>query len=385
MAQGYGDEQQHRRGLVLGLTLAEVLILLLFLLLLALAARLQQIQRERDQYGSVLDLIASMLPPGLDAETSSSGAPSAGAPDEGMPSAGAPSAGAPPAAGTVRTGRPGAGAGKGDAQAPGPGTPGATTLDPKKVDVDRLIALFRDARAREQQLRDLRPALEAAEKIDPHAPPANILKRGMELLDPDQRRAVSQMSAKGGAGRKVPPGTAATSGSDKTGKGSGDHNWPPIISLSEAAGYYFPTGSAELSAEFRSKIEGDVVARILKIVETYKVDVIEVIGHTDEQPLKGRPSNLDAALIPFLAGKEALQRFVVSDNAGLGLARAAAVVSVLLADERLRPYRVLPLSGGQLIHVGDTLSPGSPGDTKERRRIEIRARRSTTTAQALQR
>ena len=113
--------------------------------------------------------------------------------------------------------------------------------------------------------------------------------------------------------------------------------------------------------------------------------MIEVIGHTDEQPLKGRPSNLDGALIPFLAAKETQQRFVVSDNAGLGLARAAAVVGVLLADERLRPYKVLPLSGGQLIQVGDTLSSGSPGDVKERRRIEIRARRSTTTAQAFQR
>jgi hypothetical protein len=34
------DEREHRRGLVLGLTMAEVLLLLLFLLLLALAARL---------------------------------------------------------------------------------------------------------------------------------------------------------------------------------------------------------------------------------------------------------------------------------------------------------------------------------------------------------
>lgn len=34
------DEREHRRGLVLGLTMAEVLLLLLFLLLLALAGRL---------------------------------------------------------------------------------------------------------------------------------------------------------------------------------------------------------------------------------------------------------------------------------------------------------------------------------------------------------
>ena len=38
------DEREHRRGLVLGLTLAEVLLLLLFLLLLALAARFHQLE-----------------------------------------------------------------------------------------------------------------------------------------------------------------------------------------------------------------------------------------------------------------------------------------------------------------------------------------------------
>lgn len=40
------DEREHRRGLVLGLTMAEVLLLLLFLLLLALAARLMQQAKE---------------------------------------------------------------------------------------------------------------------------------------------------------------------------------------------------------------------------------------------------------------------------------------------------------------------------------------------------
>jgi hypothetical protein len=40
------DEREHRRGLVLGLTLAEVLILLLFLLLLALGARLAKLHKE---------------------------------------------------------------------------------------------------------------------------------------------------------------------------------------------------------------------------------------------------------------------------------------------------------------------------------------------------
>lgn len=43
MARGIAHESEHRRGLVLGLTLAEVLILLLFLLLLAFGVRLTQL------------------------------------------------------------------------------------------------------------------------------------------------------------------------------------------------------------------------------------------------------------------------------------------------------------------------------------------------------
>ena len=42
MASRIADEREQRRGLILGLTLAEVLLLLLFLLLLALASQLQR-------------------------------------------------------------------------------------------------------------------------------------------------------------------------------------------------------------------------------------------------------------------------------------------------------------------------------------------------------
>jgi hypothetical protein len=42
------DEREQRRGLILGLTLAEILLLLLFLLLLALSAKLQRLKHEAD-------------------------------------------------------------------------------------------------------------------------------------------------------------------------------------------------------------------------------------------------------------------------------------------------------------------------------------------------
>jgi hypothetical protein len=55
MSQRVADELENRRGLTLGLTLAEVLLLLLFLLLLALSWRVDSLQRE---YHMALDDLA---------------------------------------------------------------------------------------------------------------------------------------------------------------------------------------------------------------------------------------------------------------------------------------------------------------------------------------
>jgi hypothetical protein len=58
------------------------------------------------------------------------------------------------------------------------------------------------------------------------------------------------------------------------------------------------------------------------------------------------------------------------------MARAAAVARVLLGDERLRRYTILPLSAGQAIDVDGRLALGvKRSDERERRRIEIRMRR----------
>jgi hypothetical protein len=49
MSSRISDEREQRRGLILGLTLAEVLLLLLFLLLLALARQMQVLREETEQ------------------------------------------------------------------------------------------------------------------------------------------------------------------------------------------------------------------------------------------------------------------------------------------------------------------------------------------------
>jgi outer membrane protein OmpA-like peptidoglycan-associated protein len=159
----------------------------------------------------------------------------------------------------------------------------------------------------------------------------------------------------------------------------GRHDWPPIITLSEADGHYFDTGIAVLKPDFRKDLSGPIIEQLLAIIRDYPdVNVIEVIGHTDEQPLVRRPSNLDELLMPVLRRKSQVKMLEPADNAGLGLARAVSVSQVLLQDERLSSrFAILPYSGAQLVNVNDSLVlSGIGGDVKERRRIEIRLRKS---------
>ena len=174
----------------------------------------------------------------------------------------------------------------------------------------------------------------------------------------------------------IQKGLSASKPESNTARGIG-HTWPPIINLSEADGYYFATGSADLTPDFEMALNTVVVTRLLEIAESFDVDVIEVIGHTDEQPVSNRVSNLDRSLPSVTLGGSSAGVLQWADNAGLGLARALAVVKVLSFDPRLRSFRILPLSAAQLIATDGKLTRwDARGDVRERRRIEIRMRKS---------
>lgn len=153
------------------------------------------------------------------------------------------------------------------------------------------------------------------------------------------------------------------------------HEWPPIINLSEAGGYFFQSGSAALAGPFEEKLRGSISDQIAQSLKQYQVDIIEVIGHTDEQPISRATSNLDQSFIDVLAGKKPISGVLPADNAGLGLARAIAVANVLKADGKLKGATILPMSAAQLVLPGDTLTTGQAGNVESRRRIEIRIRR----------
>ena len=160
--------------------------------------------------------------------------------------------------------------------------------------------------------------------------------------------------------------------------GPGGHQWPPIIRMSEADGYFFKTRSAELSPNFRVALMTETPVEILQYIKKYDVDVIEVVGHTDERPIGARQfSNLDRDLTSVLQNTEDVSGLVPADNAGLGLARAVSVVSVLRQSPLLAGYKMIPLSGAQLVNTDETLAlEGSMQDVQQRRRIEIRLRKS---------
>lgn len=214
---------------------------------------------------------------------------------------------------------------------------------------------------------------------------AAAVKRAMPTSgkSPPSPQAVADLIAKG-----------ATPGSGSTG-----HQWPPIITLSEAGGFYFKTGSAELSTAFRTALLTTTPEDIYKFIQQYDVDVIEVVGHTDEQafgvrtmaPMASasdassasptiplRQSNLDRWLPNILRDGGDISRLTPVDNAGLGLARAVSVVSVLRQSPKLANFKMIPLSGAQLVNTDETLalSKTPDGDVAERRRIEIRLRKS---------
>jgi outer membrane protein OmpA-like peptidoglycan-associated protein len=154
------------------------------------------------------------------------------------------------------------------------------------------------------------------------------------------------------------------------------NNWPPIISLPEAENYSFKIGSAQLTDNFKTQLTGQIVQQILKTLSEYEADLIEVIGHTDLQPMsKDRATNLDTLAKNFFeTDKEIALR--AKDNVGLGYARALSVTKHLLSTPELKNYTILPYSAAQMITPNGTITtPDDDFESSQLRRIEIRVRR----------
>ncbi|WP_184355837.1 OmpA family protein [Rhizobium sp. BK602] len=159
--------------------------------------------------------------------------------------------------------------------------------------------------------------------------------------------------------------------------GVGPREWPPIINLDDVRTNYFQSGSTDLTKTFVQLLNTTVADEIAGNLNDYDANIVEVIGHTDEQPVARRISNLDDTLIGAMEGRLPISAVEPADNAGLGLARAIAVANVLKANPKLKNATILPMSAAQLILPGDTVTRGQAGAVESRRRIEIRVRGRT--------
>ena len=295
------QDKPYRRGLVLGLTMAEIMILIIFLLLMALTAALAN----RDKQIAILT-----------------------------------------------------------------GDPGAQKL------VAALQKAFPAADTPEELFKELVLAADAKKLIEEGVGTDKLTDQFIKdaILGAKARDIAEKV------GQKDP--LAMMQSAADAAKGSKKGQWPPFINLSEAGGYFFDPGSAQLKPEFELALRTTTADRLLAIIDEYGVNVIEVIGHTDEMPMVGA-SNLDKMLISAVRGKSSIGNLHSTDNAGLAIARAAAVTRILRADPRLADITILPMSGAQMIEPVDRLANGrSAGADQSRRRIEIRVRRSTQEASA---
>jgi outer membrane protein OmpA-like peptidoglycan-associated protein len=333
----------YRQGLVLGLTMAEILLLLVFCLLIAVAVALMKQRAELDKAGArIRQLEATVASDQAVIDTVRRNRTLAEVLDRAAASASPREIdefwrklveGKEIVAKMEREGLT------------------LTVLEQSKGTVAKLRQLILEGADPDKLVRGA--ALASA--VD-----AVVAERNMAKLPPQEIVALIERSL---AAPKPPA--------------DGGHHWPPIINLSEADGYFFAVGSAELTPDFAADLRGAVVDRLLQIAGAFDVDVIEVIGHTDEQPIASRVSNLDRKLPSVTLGESEVGSLQWGDNAGLGLARALAVVQVLSADPRLHNFRILPLSAAQLISVDGRLTRWDDrGDVRERRRIEIRMRKS---------
>lgn len=238
------------------------------------------------------------------------------------------------------------------------------SLDPEKFEKE-----WRDLQLAKQQLQHWEDLGVTAEKVEEFQKTLTMLREN-ELPVEDATALATRLKE-----LKAVEASLAT---------SKPHEWPPIINLSEADGNYFRSGSAELEAPFEAKLRGTVSDQIADALQKYQVDVIEVVGHTDEQPISRRGSNVDQTVMDVLDGKKSIAGVVPADNAGLGLARAVSVANVLKSEGKLNGATILPLSAAQLIMPGDVLTSGQAGAEEKRRRIEIRIRRRNQEQQVSQ-
>jgi outer membrane protein OmpA-like peptidoglycan-associated protein len=155
---------------------------------------------------------------------------------------------------------------------------------------------------------------------------------------------------------------------------------PPLLRLTEKESFRFGTGSYALNPQFKAALDSRL-PWIQEQIKKYRIDSVEVIGHTDGQPSPGS-SNLDL-LLPKAGDSPNLKGYQSGSNTDLGLLRALAVSNYLkgkLAESGIKDITVRPYSAGSLIATNGAYTPADTKDRADRRRIELRFTRQEDSA-----
>lgn len=156
---------------------------------------------------------------------------------------------------------------------------------------------------------------------------------------------------------------------------------PPIIFLRDSGAIRFKSGSAGLQGqqmlqEFDKK--DGLIHEIEKNANSYGINLVEIIGHTDLQPVGDVSSNLDKDLANIANNADidrvTADRLVAGSNADLGLMRAVEIMRILRYHQKnngkLQGLEFRAYSAAQLV------PPKLPNSEKpkddDKRRIEIR-------------
>lgn len=145
----------------------------------------------------------------------------------------------------------------------------------------------------------------------------------------------------------------------------------PILIDEESGRFKFKSGSAELNPQLKEHIEATIIPQIENIIETKKIDFIQVIGHTDGVPV-GKRGDLDENLEKAGQNKIEVKKLIPGSNADLALLRALAVVQELQEQEQFKDVKFRAYSAAQLYLPSGELADLSRKDDPIRRRIEIR-------------
>ena len=155
---------------------------------------------------------------------------------------------------------------------------------------------------------------------------------------------------------------------------------PPLITLSEdEKDFRFTVGKAKITNTYKEALHKKTLPELMKNINEYNCDTVEVYGFTDTQPYT-RHKSIDEQLRDCIDGDCDIDSIKSYSNLDLGMKRAISIVHYLKKQQALgnisKDITIKPYSAGQFIDEQGKIAPKNRTANKKRRRIEIRISRS---------